>query len=345
MSRNPLNKKREAIPIPEPAPLPEPEEIDCGGIFNEYVSGDCDLIVVLGPTASGKTRYAVNLAREFDALAKGRAGFSAGAPVAEILSADSRQVYKGMDIGTGKDLNDYGDVPYHLIDIAPAGSRFDLYQWQQAFEKAYGEIRGRGGIPILCGGTGLYIQAATCGYTLPQVPPDTDLREKLEAEDIEDLREKLAELRPIGDESDPRSVPASVMQSKRRIIRALEVAFYENEHPAPRNAFLPKKPFCIGTLVDRDERNSRIDRRLDERLQGGMIEEVKRLLDEGIPAEDLVYYGLEYKFVTQHVLGVLSYDEMKTLLSNAIHQFAKRQMTWFRGMEKKGFEIHWTNVQ
>ncbi|MBQ1699224.1 MAG: tRNA (adenosine(37)-N6)-dimethylallyltransferase MiaA [Bacteroidales bacterium] len=327
MGRNRQNRLREAIPIPPPAPLPDPETIDVASVFNEYVSGAIDLVVVLGPTASGKTRYAVELARKFSALT------TAGV---EIISADSRQVYRGMDIGTGKDLEEYGDVPYHLIDIVPAGTRFDLYQWQQAFEEAYRDIRSRGSIPVLCGGTGLYIQAATSGYSLPQVPPDEGLRAELEQFDIEELREKLAELGPLPDEG--------VMQSKRRVIRALEVALYKRDHPVKDSSFMPKKPYCIGTLVSREERNARIDARLDARLQGGLIEEVKGLLDSGIRPEDLMYYGLEYKFVTQHVLGILSYDEMRLLLGNAIHQFAKRQMTWFRGMEKDGFKIHWTNV-
>lgn len=322
MGRKPQNKLREAIPIPPPAPLPEPETIDSGSIFNEYASGAIDLIVVLGPTASGKTRYAVDLAR--------RCG-------GEILSADSRQVYRGMDIGTGKDLNEYGDVPYHLIDIVPAGTRFDLYQWQQAFEYSYKDIRERGRVPILCGGTGLYIQAATCGYTLPQVPPDETLREELEQYDAESLIQRLSEFGPLPDEG--------VLQSKRRIIRALEVAIYEREHPVKRTGFLPKNPYYIGTLVSREERVARIDKRLDERLAGGMVEEVKGLLNSRIRPEDLVYYGLEYKFVTQYVLGILTWNEMRTLLANAIHQFAKRQMTWFRGMEKDGIRIHWTEVK
>lgn len=322
MSRKPQNKLRGSIPIPPPAPLPEPETIDFGGIFDDYASGVVDLIVVLGPTASGKTRYAVNLARK---CGNG-----------EILSADSRQVYRGMDIGTGKDLDEYGEIPYHLIDIVPAGTRFDLYQWQQAFETAYKDIRDRGRTPILCGGTGLYIQAATCGYTLPQVPPDDVLRAELEQYDNETLIKRLGELGPLPDKG--------VLQSKRRIIRALEVAVYEREHQVKRTGFLPKNPYCIGTLVSREERVDRIDRRLDERLSDGMVEEVKRLLDSGIKPEDLVYYGLEYKYVTQYVLGILSWEEMHTLLANAIHQFAKRQMTWFRGMEKDGIRIHWTEV-
>ncbi len=344
MGRNPKNRGREPIPIPPPAPLPEPEEIDVAGIFNEYVSGSADMVVVLGPTASGKTRYAVSLAHSFGALADAQGLLNReGDPVrAEILSADSRQVYIGMDIGTGKDLREYSDVPYHLIDIVPAGARFDLYQWQEAFERAYEDIRERGNIPILCGGTGLYIEAATSGYRLPQVPPDEELRSELEALDLEELRTRLFALVTSGE--DRARLTENVLQSKRRTIRAIEVALYEKDHPVARNSYLPKNSYFIGTLVSREERNARIDRRLDERLREGMVEEVKGLLASGIPAEDLVYYGLEYKFVTQHVLGILSLDEMRRLLSNAIHQFAKRQMTWFRGMERKGVAIHWTEV-
>ncbi|MBR1573874.1 MAG: tRNA (adenosine(37)-N6)-dimethylallyltransferase MiaA [Bacteroidales bacterium] len=315
--------------VPLPAELPEPETISVPDILAAYDRREIDLVCVLGPTASGKTHYAVGLAREINRL-KGR-------PCAEILSADSRQVYRGMDIGTGKDLAEYQEIPYHLIDIAPAGSRYNIYQYQQDFEQAYRDIVERGGVPILCGGSGLYIEAATCGYRMPQVPPDPILRAQLEQEDIEELREKLLELRPV---SDP-----SVLESKRRIIRALEVAFYEQEHPVQRSGFLPKSVYYIGTLVSREERIARIDRRLDERLAAGLVEEVKGLIANGVAPADLVYYGLEYKFVTQYVMGILSDEEMRTLLANAIHQFAKRQMTWFRGMERDGHIIHWVLVK
>lgn len=314
--------------IPPMAELPEPEIINIEDIVKAFDNKEIDLICILGPTASGKTRYAVNFARQIASVRSGSSSIAA-----EILSADSRQVYRGMDIGTGKDLSEYQEIPYHLIDIAEAGTRYNIYDYQLAFENAYRDIVSRGMIPILCGGSGLYIEAATCGYTLPQIPPDPELRANLEKSDIEELREKLAELRPLTDKS--------VMESKRRVIRALEVAFYEQEHPVRRTSILPKNTYYIGTLVSREDRVARIDRRLDERLAEGMIDEVKGLIDSGIAAEDLVYYGLEYKYVTQYVIGVLSYEEMHILLANAIHQFAKRQMTWFRGMERDGRCIHW----
>ena len=295
--------------VPPMADLPAAESIDPAAILDAYENGDIDLICVLGPTASGKTRYAVALARAFNELRRvARGGDFTESAGAEILSGDSRQVYRGMDLGTGKDLDEYQEIPYHLIDIAEPGSRYDIYQFQQDFEAAYQDIRKRGGIPILCGGSGLYIEAATCGYPLPQVPPDMELRQELELEN-----------------------------------RALEVALYEAEHPVVRSSFLPKNVYYIGTLVSREDRVARIDRRLDERLEAGLPDEVRRLLSDGVRAEDLMYYGLEYKYVTQYVLGILSRDEMRILLANAIHQFAKRQMTWFRGMERKGLRIHWVD--
>ncbi len=323
-----MSTKRSFIPIPPPAPLPEAEELDARAVLDGYLRGDYDLVCILGPTASGKTKLAVSLARAFNSILATSDGGKA-----EIISADSRQVYRGMDIGTGKDLEEYGEIPCHLIDIVPAGARYNIFEYQRDFENAWKDIRSRGCVPILCGGSGLYIEAATCGYAFPEIPPDEELRERLYAEPIEELREKYAELRPVHD--------PSVMLSKRRLVRALEVALYEQDHPAVRRAELPRKTYFIGTLVSREERNARIDRRLDERLAGGMIEEIRGLIEGGIAAEDLIYYGLEYKFVTQYILGQLSFQQMRTLLSNAIHQFAKRQMTWFRGMEKDGVSIHW----
>ena len=251
--------------IPPMAPMPEPEVMDPAALARAYAAGDIDLICVLGPTASGKTRYAVQLAKALEG--------------AEILSADSRQVYVGMDIGTGKDLREYGEVPFHLIDLVPAGSKYNIYQYQAAFARAWADVRSRGAIPILCGGSGLYIEAVTRAYK------------------------------------------------------------FEKENGLPASA-LPQKVFYIGTLVSREERVARIDHRLEERLQEGLVEEVRGLL-ETVPAQDLLYYGLEYKFVTQYILGELSYEDMVIALGNAIHQFAKRQMTWFRGMERDGIRIHW----
>lgn len=304
------------------AELPEAEHIAPEDLLGKYRSGEIDLVCVLGPTASGKTRYAVNLAKQLGG--------------AEILSADSRQIYRGMDIGTGKDLGEYGEIPFHLIDIADAGSKYNIFEYQRDFEKAYKDITERGKLPILCGGSGLYIEAATCGYSLPEVPADPALRENLEKESTEDLIKMLAGLKPLHNTTD--------YDTRKRLIRALEIAIYEKEHPVTRTAFLPKNTYYIGTLVSRDERNARIDRRLDARLKEGMTDEIRKLLESGIPAEDLIYYGLEYKFVTLYLTGELTYRQMRDQLATAIHQFAKRQMTWFRGMERKGIRIHWTEV-
>ena len=280
-----------------------------------------DLICILGPTASGKTRYAVRLARELDG---------------EILSGDSRQVYRGMDIGTGKDLSEYGEIPYHLIDIVDAGTQYNIFQYQHDFEAAYRDIVERGRTPILCGGSGLYIEAATCGYHLPDVPPDPQLRAELEQLPTEDLIARYESLRTPHNTTD--------YDTRQRLIRALEIALWEDAHPVTRTAFLPKHTKYIGLSVTREERNARIDRRLAARLQEGLVEEVQGLLDSGLTPESLLYYGLEYKYVTLYLTGALGYDEMVTKLQTAIHQFAKRQMTWFRGMERKGIDIEWITL-
>lgn len=310
------------------AELPSPEVIDPASLLRQYESGEIDLICVLGPTASGKTRYAVSLARELNRLCHGAR--------VEIVSADSRQVYRGMDIGTGKDLSEYGEIPVHLTDIAEAGTKYNIFEYQHDFEEVYRDIRERGGIPLLCGGSGLYIEAVTCGYSLPDVPADHELRERLGQKDTDELIDMLASLKPLHNSTD--------YDTRKRLIRALEIAIYEQSHPVDTTHFLPKSTFYIGTLVSRDERNARIDRRLDARLAEGMVEEVQGLLDRGIPAGDLIYYGLEYKYVTLYLTGELTYGQMKDRLAIAIHQFAKRQMTWFRGMERKGLRIHWTEV-
>ena len=338
--------KRPFIPIPPMAELPPAEEINVRELLDKYLSGEIDLICVLGPTASGKTRYAVQLARQINALLE--------APSAEIISADSRQVYRGMDIGTGKDLSEYEEIPYHLMDIVDAGTKYNIFEYQRDFEKAYKDIVDRGGIPILCGGSGLYIEAATCGYSLPEVPPNPELRADLEKETDEALIARLASLKPLHNNTD--------YDTRKRLIRALEIAIYEAEHPVQRTAFLPKNTYYIGTLVSREERNAKIDKRLDARLEEGMVEEIRSLIEgahpaqciidhdgntvpgQPIPAEDLIYYGLEYKFVTLYLIGELTFEEMRQQLATAIHQFAKRQMTWFRGMERKGIVIHWTEV-
>ena len=280
-----------------------------------------DLLCILGPTASGKTRYAVQLARELDG---------------EILSGDSRQVYRGMDIGTGKDLAEYGEIPYHLIDIADAGEKYNIFQYQHDFERAYRDIVERGKTPILCGGSGLYIEAATCGYHLPDVPPDPALRTELEKLPTEELIARYDAIRKPHNTTD--------YDTRQRLIRALEIALYEEAHPVNRTAFLPRKTKYIGISVSREERNARIDRRLRARLEEGLVEEVRGLLARGLKPEDLLYYGLEYKYVTLYLTSALTYEEMVTRLQTAIHQFAKRQMTWFRGMERRGIEIEWRTI-
>lgn len=282
---------------------------------------DYQLICVLGPTACGKTRYAVDLARRIGG---------------EILSADSRQVYRGMDIGTGKDLADYGEIPYHLIDIVDAGEKYNIFEYQKDFEKAFLDVTSRGRRAVLCGGSGLYIEAATCGYYLPDVPANPQLRAELSLLSQEELEAKYESLRKPHNRTD--------YDTRQRLIRALEIAIYEESHPVQRTSYLPKRTKYIGLEVSREVRNSRIDARLKARLEAGMVEEVRRLLDSGIAPEDLIYYGLEYKFVTLYLTGALSFDLMVEKLQTAIHQFAKRQMTWFRGMERRGIEIEWIKI-
>lgn len=282
---------------------------------------DYQLICVLGPTACGKTRYAVELARRLGG---------------EILSADSRQVYRGMDIGTGKDLADYGEIPYHLIDIVDAGEKYNIFEYQKDFEKAFLDVTSRGRRAVLCGGSGLYIEAATCGYYLPDVPANPQLRAELSLLSQEELEAKYESLRKPHNRTD--------YDTRQRLIRALEIAIYEESHPVQRTSYLPKRTKYIGLEVSREVRNSRIDARLKARLDEGMVDEVRRLLDSGIAPEDLIYYGLEYKFVTLYLTGALPFDLMVEKLQTAIHQFAKRQMTWFRGMERRGIEIEWIKI-
>jgi len=264
-----------------PSPLPPAEEIDLNALARTCLDHKTDLVVVLGPTASGKTKYAVKFARIVNDLA--------GGSVSHILSADSRQVYRGMDIGTGKDIGDYGEIPCHLIDVANPGDGYNVHRFQGDFLSAWRSISADGCVPILCGGTGLYTNSVLNAYDFDG------------------------------------SIPLS---EKRNF---------------PADDSFPQHPYVIGTLVDRQTRNARIDARLDARLEEGMVDEIKKLLDDGVPAATLISYGLEYKFVTQYVLGELSYEQMRVSLATAIHQFAKRQMTWFRGMERSGLKIHWVN--
>lgn len=288
------------------------------------------MITLLGPTASGKTSLAVHLAYKLGG---------------EILSADSRQLYKGMDIGTGKDLDEYilhgRRIPYHLIDLVPAGERYSLFAWQRDFHRAYEDLVGRGiRYPILCGGTGLYAEAVLRGYHLPDVPPNPSLREELRGETLDELRVRLSSYGPLHNTTD--------LDSAQRAIRAIEIAEYIREQKASgidHTEYPPIDSLILCLDLPRQERRSRITLRLRERLEHqDMIGEVKGLLASGIPVEDLIYYGLEYKFVTRYLLGELSYDEMFVSLETAIHQFAKRQMTWFRGMERRRFTLHYIDA-
>ena len=288
------------------------------------------MITILGPTASGKTPVAARLAAEIGG---------------EIISADSRQVYRRMDIGTGKDLADYvvdGKlIPYHLIDIREPGTKYNLFEYQQDFFDAYQDIRSRGAVPILCGGTGLYIEAVLKGYKLSPVPQNQELRDSLEGKSLEELTQMLTELKA---KTGSNMHNTTDVDSCQRAIRAIEIESYNLQHLLPKRELPPVESVIIGIDIDRELRREKITRRLKARLEEGMVDEVKALLAEGIPADDLIYYGLEYKFVTEYLVGQTSYDEMFTRLEIAIHQFAKRQMTWFRGMERRGFNINWIDA-
>ena len=280
------------------------------------------LLVILGPTASGKTSRAVDIAQRING---------------EIISADSRQLYRGMDLGTGKDLEEYSDVPYHMIDICPAGYKYNLYEYLRDFDSCYNNIKDRGNLPILCGGTGLYIESVLNGLQLPQVPENPTLRTSLAGKNLDELTQILSSMKTLHNHTDVDNV--------KRAIRAIEIQTYYEQHPQEAVLSTPhpmQDVVIIGVDIDRDNRRNRISKRLHDRLDAGMIDEIKALINSGVNPEDLIYYGLEYKFITQHVIGQLSYDDMVSQLEIAIHQFAKRQMTWFRGMEKRrGFKVDW----
>lgn len=284
-----------------------------------------DIITILGPTASGKTSLATRLA-----LMMGNA---------EIISADSRQVYRGMDIGTGKDLADYEiegvSIPYHLIDIADAGEKYNLFQFQQDFWNAYNDIRSRGKFPILCGGTGLYIESVLKSYKMVPVPENPQLRQELEGRSLEELTELLSTYKSLHNTTD--------VDTPKRAIRAIEIQQYYREHKIDEREFPSLRSLTIGVNIDRDLRRQKITQRLHDRMQQGMLQEVEGLLRH-VPAEDLTYYGLEYKYLTLCCLGQLTREEMLRQLEIAIHQFAKRQMTWFRGMERRGTPIIWQDA-
>lgn len=287
--------------------------------------GNYQLITILGPTASGKTTFAAALAERLDT---------------EIISADSRQVYRSMDIGTGKDLTDYWvngkAIPYHLIDICEPGEKYNVFKYQHDFYRCYDPIRKKGKLPILCGGTGMYIEAVLKGYKLLDVPQNPALRKSLKGKSLAELEQILAGYKTLHNKTD--------VDSAQRAIRAIEIEEYY-KHEAPQaNEYEPLNSLIIGIDIDRDLRREKISQRLRNRLDEGMVEEVRRLLDSGIEPEDLIYYGLEYKFLTLYLIGQLSYDDMVARLEIAIHQFAKRQMTWFRGMEKRGSHIHWLDA-
>lgn len=288
------------------------------------------MITILGPTASGKTSIAAALASRIGG---------------EIISADSRQVYRRMDIGTGKDLADYEvggkHIPYHLIDIAEPGYKYNLFEYQRDFHTAYNDITSRGRTPVLCGGTGLYIEAVLNGYALSPVPQNQELRDSLSAKSLDEL---TAMLKALKEQTGSNMHNRSDVDTVQRAIRAIEIETYNLQHPTPEREMPGISSLVIGVEVDRETRRRRISDRLEARLHEGMIDEVKGLLAEGVSAESLMYYGLEYKFVTEYVTGKTTYNDMLSRLEIAIHQFAKRQMTWFRGMERRGIHINWIDA-
>ena len=281
-----------------------------------------DLITILGPTASGKTTLAARLAYEMHT---------------EVISGDSRQVYRRMDLGTGKDLEDYVvegiQVPYYLIDIVEPGTKYNVFEYQRDFLKVYEELRGEGKVPVLCGGTGLYLESVLRGYRLMPVPENEALRTVLAGKSLEELTEMLKSYKQLHNTTD--------VDTPKRAIRAIEIEEYYRNHPAEGRDFPSIHALVVGIDIDRETRRRKISERLKQRLEHGMLDEIRDLLSEGIPAENLIYYGLEYKYLTQYVIGELTYEEMYRKLEIAIHQFAKRQMTWFRGMERRGIQIHW----
>lgn len=286
---------------------------------------DCDLIAILGPTASGKTSLAAALAHRMNT---------------EIISADSRQVYRRMDLGTGKDLDDYvvggKRIPCHLIDIVEPGYKYNVFEYQRDFLKAYDDVRNRGMLPILCGGTGMYLESVLKGYRLLPVPENPELRRQLAGKSLDELAVILSTYKKLHNSTD--------VDTAKRAVRAIEIEEYYRHRPVEERTFPEIRSLIIGVGIDRELRREKITRRLVQRLNEGMVDEVKGLLASGIRPENLIYYGLEYKYLTLYVIGQLAYDEMFSQLETAIHQFAKRQMTWFRGMERKGFTIHWIDA-
>ncbi|MDR1653083.1 MAG: tRNA (adenosine(37)-N6)-dimethylallyltransferase MiaA [Prevotellaceae bacterium] len=285
-----------------------------------------ELIAVTGPTASGKTAVACALAARLQSA---------------VISADSRQVYRGMDIGTGKDLDEYvvdgQHVPYFLIDICDAGTHYNIFQYQHDFHKVFSDLKAKNIVPVLCGGSGLYIEAVLRGYRLPEVPENAELRKSLGSKSLEELTKLLSSYGNMHNTTDVDSV--------QRAIRAIEIAEFSQKNQLQSNEFQPVNALIIGIDTERTLRRAKITQRLKQRLENGMIEEIKNMLTNGLAPADLIYYGLEYKYVTQFVTGKISYSEMFSQLEIAIHQFAKRQMTWFRGMERRGLKINWIDAQ